>query len=84
MVGISRLKVQAISASKGQEDQWGQLEARQEALTGAAHLLNWVWVDMSWLPWPASSQHGCEQRTGVGGRKVRVGYVGGGDDWSGP
>lgn len=44
MVGISRLKVQAINVSQGQEDQWGQLEACQEALAGAAHLLNWVWV----------------------------------------
>jgi hypothetical protein len=44
LVGISRLKVQAINVSQGQEDQWGQLEACQEALAGAVHLLNWVWV----------------------------------------
>lgn len=50
MVGISRLKVQAINASQGQEDKWGQLEACQEALAGAAHLLNWAWVGMELAP----------------------------------
>lgn len=54
LVGISRLKVQVINASQGQEDQRGQLEACQEALAGAAHLLNWVWVGMEPAPLTSS------------------------------